>query len=57
MVESKEQQESEKPTELSPEEMAEQKRKDEEKVKMWNEAQTAPENGVFDRQIRIQKWN
>ena len=24
---------------------------------MWNEAQTAPENGVFDRQIRIQKWN
>ena len=25
------------------------KKKDEAKVKMWNESQTAPENGVFDR--------
>ena len=24
---------------------------------MWNESQTLPEMGVFDRQIRMQNWN
>ena len=38
---------------MTPEELAEQERK----VKMWNESQTMPEMGAFDRQIRIQNWD
>ena len=35
----------------------EEKKKDEERIKMWNESQTGPDQGVFDRQIRIQRWD
>ena len=41
------------PAEPTPEELAEQVRK----RKMWDESQTLPEMGVFDRQMRIQNWD
>lgn len=41
------------PPEMTEEEKAEQ----EKKVKQWNDSQTMPEMGIFDRQIRIQNWN
>jgi len=48
-----EEEKSDVPPEPTPEELAEQARK----VKMWNDSQTLPEMGVFDRQIRIQNWD
>lgn len=44
---------SEQGPEPTAEELAEQARK----VQMWNESQTMPEMGAFDRQIRIQNWD
>ena len=44
---------SEQVAEPTAEELAEQARK----VQMWNESQTMPEMGAFDRQIRIQNWD